>query len=69
MTGWSFDVELLTIARRGGWCIREVGIPWYYTPGSKISILRDSLRMFLDLLTIRGNLRRGLYDPQKKPAG
>jgi dolichyl-phosphate beta-glucosyltransferase len=62
LTGWSFDVELLAIARRRGYTITEIGIPWYYTAGSKINVLRDSGRMFLDLLTIRRNARRGVYD-------
>ncbi|HTX92342.1 MAG TPA: dolichyl-phosphate beta-glucosyltransferase [Anaerolineales bacterium] len=62
LTGWSFDVELLAIARRRGYEISEIGIPWYYTPGSKINVLRDSWRMFLDLLAIRSNARRGVYD-------
>jgi dolichyl-phosphate beta-glucosyltransferase len=62
LTGWSFDVELLAIARRRGYTITEIGIPWYYTSGSKVNILRDSSRMFFDLLTIRQNLHKGLYD-------
>ncbi len=62
LTGWSFDVELLAIARRRGYMIVEIGIPWYYTPGSKVNVLHDSWRMFLDLLTIRSNARRGVYD-------
>lgn len=62
LTGWSFDVELLVIARQLGFTIQEVGIPWYYYPGSKVNIWRHSWRMFLDLLTIRRNMRQGLYD-------
>jgi dolichyl-phosphate beta-glucosyltransferase len=62
MTGWSFDVELLVIARRHGYTIHEIGIPWTYYSGSRISVLRDSWRMTLDLLTIRRNARRGVYD-------
>jgi glycosyltransferase involved in cell wall biosynthesis len=62
LTGWSFDVELLAIARRRGYKITEIGIPWYYTTGSKVNILRDSSRMFFDLLTIRRNIRKGVYD-------
>ncbi len=62
LTGWSFDVELLVIARRHGFSIKEIGIPWYYTPGSKVNIWRDSTRMLLDLLAIRRNIRRGAYD-------
>jgi glycosyltransferase involved in cell wall biosynthesis len=62
LTGWSFDVELLVIARQRGYSIAEIGIPWYYNPGSKVNILHDSWRMFFDLLTIRRNARRGVYD-------
>lgn len=64
LSGWSFDVEILFIARRRGCRIVEVPIHWYFDPESKISVLRDSWRMFLDLLVIRRNARRGLYDPQ-----
>jgi dolichyl-phosphate beta-glucosyltransferase len=64
LTGWAFDVELLFIARRHGYSIVEIPIDWYFNADSKISVLRDSLRMFLDLLLIRRNARRGLYDPK-----
>ncbi len=62
LNGWSFDVEILFIARRRGYRIIEVPIPWYYNPHSKISVVRDSLKMGLDLLTIRLNATRGIYD-------
>lgn len=62
LRGWSFDVELLYIARRRGYHIREVPIPWYFNPESKIKVLRDSFRMGLDLLTIRLNGLRGVYE-------
>jgi dolichyl-phosphate beta-glucosyltransferase len=61
LTGWSFDVELLAIARRHGYTIVEIGIPWYYNPDSKLNVLQNSGRMFLDLLKIRRNLRLGAY--------
>jgi len=62
LTGWSFDVEILYIAQRKGYQIREVPINWYFKADTKISVLQDSWQMFLDLLTIRRNARRGLYD-------
>ena len=62
LTGWAFDVELLYIARRRGYQLVEVPIDWYFNADSKISVVRDSLRMFLDLLQIRRNARCGLYD-------
>jgi glycosyltransferase involved in cell wall biosynthesis len=64
LTGWAFDVELLYIARHHGYQIVEIPIHWYFNGDSKISIVRDSLRMFLDLLRIRRNALRGLYDPK-----
>lgn len=64
LTGWAFDVELLYIARHHNYQIVEIPIHWYFNADSKISVMRDSLRMFLDLLTIRRNTRRGLYDPK-----
>ena len=62
LTGWSFDVEVLAIARRRNYTITEIGIPWYYNTGSKISVLQHSWRMFIDLLKIRRNARLGAYD-------
>ncbi len=61
LTGWSFDVEVLYIALLHGYRITEIPIPWYFNPESKISVLRDSWRMFTDLLAVRRNARRGLY--------
>lgn len=61
-TGWTFDVEVLYIARRHGYQISEIPIPWYYNPESKVRLARDSWRMIRDLLTIRRNARAGLYD-------
>lgn len=64
LTGWAFDVEMLYIARHRGYTVVEIPIHWYYNADSKISVVRDSLRMFLDLLLIRRNARRGLYAPK-----
>lgn len=61
LMGWSFDVEILFVGRRMGYQIVEIPIPWYYTAESKINVLRDSLRMGLDLLKIRLNDWRGVY--------
>ena len=65
LEGWSFDVEVLTIARQLGFEITEVPITWHYQPGSRMRVIRDSLQMAKDLLTIRQNKKKGLYDAQK----
>lgn len=60
--GWAFDVELLYIARRRGYKIIEVPIHWYYRANSRINPIGDSINMFREVLGIRLNGRRGVYD-------
>lgn len=62
ISGWTFDVEVLFIARRRGYRIVEVGIPWYFNADSKIRVARDASRMFLDLINIRLNAWAGRYE-------
>ena len=62
ISGWSFDVEVLFIARRKNYRIVEVPIHWHFNPDSKISVIRDSARMAFDLLKIRLNGAQGKYD-------
>lgn len=62
ISGWSFDVEVLFIARLLGYVIHEVPIPWYFNPQSRVKVLRDSLQMGADLLRIRRNARQGKYN-------
>jgi dolichyl-phosphate beta-glucosyltransferase len=62
MSGFSFDVEVLLMAQRQGYRIAEVPVNWTHKPGSRINLLRDSLRMARDLFVIRANALRGEYD-------
>jgi len=59
--GWSFDVEILFIARLLHYRIVEIPIHWYYNPHSKIKVASDSFRMGADIVKIRLNARRGVY--------
>ncbi len=61
LMGWSFDVEILFIARLRGRRIVEIPIPWYFNADSKVRVIRDSVQMGLDLLSIRANAWRGRY--------
>jgi len=62
MNGFSFDVEVLLMARRAGYRIAEVPVNWTHRPGSRVNLVLDSLRMARDVFRIRGNLLRGYYD-------
>jgi hypothetical protein len=57
----SFDIELLYVARKRGYRIVEVPIPWYFSAESKVRLFHDTLQMVLDIMAIRLNNRRGLY--------
>jgi dolichyl-phosphate beta-glucosyltransferase len=62
LNNWSFDIEVLFIARRRGYRIVEMPIPWYFNPETKLSPFKDAIRMGLDILTIHYNALRGVYD-------
>ncbi|MDX1437103.1 MAG: glycosyltransferase family 2 protein [Anaerolineales bacterium] len=62
--GWSFDVEILYIARLRGYRILEIPIPWYYNADSKVRVFSDSIQMGSDLLAIRRKAAQGAYDGQ-----
>lgn len=47
--GFSFDIELLFLAKKAGLPVSEIAINWENVPGSKVNLVSDSLRMFLDI--------------------
>ena len=58
---WGFDPELIFLARRAGLKVVEIPVQWAHDEKSKISPLRDGLRMFLEVLKIRWNSISGKY--------
>lgn len=50
---FSFDVEVLYLARQMGYCIAEVPVRWAHQEGSKVRFVRDALRMLKTLIRIR----------------
>jgi dolichyl-phosphate beta-glucosyltransferase len=61
--GFAFDVELLHIARLRNYKIAEVPINWTNVDGSKVNLVLDSSKMFLDVLKIKVRSFMGLYKP------
>jgi glycosyltransferase involved in cell wall biosynthesis len=59
---WGFDPEILFIARKLGYDIREVPVTWGHDERSRMSYLKDGMKMLEEMAIIRGNSIRGRYD-------
>lgn len=62
---FGFDPELLYLARHHGLRAVEIPVRWGHSPATKVSMLRDSLQMFVDVFKIRWNSLLGRY-PRKR---
>jgi len=60
--GFCFDAEILYIAKKCGYSIKEVPVKWINRESSRVSMIRDSFRMFLDIFQIKINDVRGCYE-------
>lgn len=58
----AFDVEVLYLARKLGYEIKEIAVTWQYVETVRLNALKDSWQMFLDVVQVRINDLRGLYN-------
>jgi glycosyltransferase involved in cell wall biosynthesis len=56
-----FDVEVLYLALKRGYKVKEVPVKWIYFSGSKVNPAADSLRLLLDVVKVRLNDMQGKY--------
>ena len=61
MTGIGFDVELLFLAKRRGYKVKELPVTHYYDSYSTVRLWDDSIGMLREIWQIRQNWRRGVY--------
>ncbi|HEV8384630.1 MAG TPA: dolichyl-phosphate beta-glucosyltransferase [Candidatus Acidoferrales bacterium] len=59
--GFGFDPEILFLAKLHGLRTVEVPVRWAHDADTRVRMLRDSLRMFWELLAIRWNWLLGRY--------
>jgi dolichyl-phosphate beta-glucosyltransferase len=57
-----FDVEVLFLARKYGYKVKDVPVEWHYGTHTKVNPLRDSIRNFKDVWAVRINDWRGKYN-------
>ena len=63
---FGFDPELLYLARHHGLRSVEISVRWGHSPATKVSMMRDSLMMFVDVFAIRWNSITGKYPRRHK---
>jgi hypothetical protein len=56
-----FDIEVLFLAKQMGYNIKEVPVEWHYVETRRVNPIIDSIQGFSDILKIRINAWRGLY--------
>lgn len=61
ISGFGFDVEILFVAKRRGLRMVELPVVWNHVEGSRVRMIRDSLKMAAELLKIRWYDLMGLY--------
>lgn len=61
ISGFSFDLEILYLARKFGYRVAEVPVNWIDSPGSKVDTRKEAQRFLRDMVRIRLNDLRGLY--------
>lgn len=60
ISGFAFDVELLLLATQLGFRVEDRPVEWRNADGSKVHIVRDSVRMLRDALRVRAAVARTL---------
>lgn len=58
----AYDVEVLFLGQKMGHRIKEVPVEWRYGTESKVNPLKDSWRNFRDVVLVRWNDWRGMYN-------
>src|SRR5579862_6029457 len=61
---WGFDPEILFIALKRGYRIAEVPVSWAHDERTRISYLKDGMRMLQDIAIVRWNALLGRYNKQ-----
>lgn len=61
----AFDVEILYLAGKAGYKVKEIPVDWRYVETNRVNPTRDALRGAIDLLSMRRSIAKGRYDDHR----
>lgn len=61
MVSAGFDIEVLYVARKLGYRIKEIPVEWHFVETRRVNPLNDSMQGLIDIIRIRLNAWRGYY--------
>jgi len=53
MLDFTHDIEIVLLSKKKGYIVIELPVNWIHKKGSKISVFKDSLKMFISLLKMK----------------
>ena len=59
---FGFDIEILYLAQKYGYRIKEIPVHWSHNPDSRVKPIRDGLEILVDLIKIKINEFKKIYD-------
>lgn len=64
--GFGFDPEVLYIGQKQGWRLLETPVRWNHVEGSSVTLFATTVKVLLEVLTIRWNDLKGKYNLKAK---
>jgi glycosyltransferase involved in cell wall biosynthesis len=61
---WGFDPEILFIALKRGYRVQEVAVSWAHDERTRMSYLKDGIKMLEEIAIVRWNALTGRYGKQ-----
>lgn len=58
---WGYDAEILFLTKKFGYKIKQIPVRWADDPRTRVTLLKDSVQSFTDLLLIRLTDLQGKY--------
>lgn len=59
---FGFDIEILYLAEKQGYKIKEVPVTWLFVESRRVNPVKDSIQGVVDLIKIKNNITSGKYN-------